>query len=38
MCGNIAKNVQLAQSTISQHLKVFKDAGFIASNQGRFAG
>lgn len=29
MCGNIAKNIPLAQSTISQHLKVLKDAGLI---------
>jgi len=29
VCGNIAKNIPLAQSTISQHLKVLKDAGLI---------
>lgn len=29
ICGNIAKNIPLAQSTISQHLKVLKDAGLI---------
>jgi ArsR family transcriptional regulator len=29
ICGNIAKNISLAQSTISQHLKVLKDAGLI---------
>jgi len=29
ICGNIAKNIPLAQSTISQHLKVLKNAGLI---------
>lgn len=29
ICGNIGKNIPLAQSTISQHLKVLKDAGLI---------
>ena len=29
ICGNIAKNIPLAQSTISQHLKVLKEAGLI---------
>ncbi len=29
ICGNITKNIPLAQSTISQHLKVLKDAGLI---------
>lgn len=29
ICGNIAKNIPLAQSTISQHLKVMKNAGLI---------
>lgn len=32
ICGNIAKNIPLAQSTISQHLKVLKDAGLIRGN------
>lgn len=29
ICGNIGKKIPLAQSTISQHLKVLKDAGLI---------
>jgi ArsR family transcriptional regulator len=29
VCRNIAKNIPLAQSTKSQHLKVLKDAGLI---------
>lgn len=29
ICGNIAKKIPLAQSTISQHLKVLRDAGLI---------
>lgn len=29
ICGNISKIIPLAQSTISQHLKVLKDAGLI---------
>jgi DNA-binding transcriptional ArsR family regulator len=29
ICGNVAKNIPLAQPTISQHLKVLKDAGMI---------
>jgi len=29
ICGNIAKKIPLAQSTVSQHLKVLKDAGLI---------
>lgn len=28
-CGNIVKQLPLAQSTVSQHLKVLKDAGLI---------
>lgn len=29
MCGNIASELPLAQSTISQHLKILKEAGLI---------
>lgn len=29
-CGEIVDQLPLAQSTVSQHLKVLKDAGFIA--------
>lgn len=29
ICGNIGKSIPLAQSTISQHLKVLKGAGLI---------
>lgn len=29
VCGDIVQEIGLAQSTISQHLKVLKDAGFI---------
>ena len=28
-CGDICSNVPLAQSTVSQHLKVLKEAGFL---------
>ncbi len=28
-CGEIVEQVPLAQATVSQHLKVLKDAGFI---------
>jgi ArsR family transcriptional regulator len=28
-CGDIVEQLPLAQSTVSQHLKVLKDAGFI---------
>lgn len=29
MCGDIVEELPLAQSTVSQHLKVLKDAGLI---------
>lgn len=29
MCGTIVKSLPLAQATVSQHLKVLKDAGLI---------
>lgn len=29
MCGDIVKELPLAQSTVSQHLKVLKNAGLI---------
>jgi ArsR family transcriptional regulator len=29
VCGDIARELPLAQSTVSQHLKVLKDAGLI---------
>lgn len=29
ICGDIVEEIPLAQSTISQHLKVLKEAGFI---------
>jgi ArsR family transcriptional regulator len=29
ICGEIVKELELAQSTVSQHLKVMKDAGII---------
>jgi len=29
MCGNIVANLPLAQSTVSQHLKVLREAGLI---------
>lgn len=29
VCGDIVDELPLAQSTVSQHLKVLKDAGFI---------
>jgi ArsR family transcriptional regulator len=29
ICGNIVEELDLAQSTVSQHLKVLKDAGLI---------
>ncbi len=29
ICGEIVDNLELAQSTVSQHLKVLKDAGLI---------
>lgn len=29
ICGNIVERLPLAQSTVSQHLKVLKDAGLI---------
>ncbi|MDD5055368.1 MAG: metalloregulator ArsR/SmtB family transcription factor [Candidatus Peribacteraceae bacterium] len=35
MCGDIVRELPLAQSTVSQHLKVLKNAGII---QGTIAG
>ncbi len=35
MCGNIANILPLAQSTVSQHLKVLKEAGLI---EGKISG
>jgi ArsR family transcriptional regulator len=32
ICGDIVLEVGLAQSTVSQHLKVLKKAGFILGN------
>ena len=32
MCGDIVDELPLAQSTVSQHLKVLKDAGLIRGN------
>jgi len=29
MCGDIVEHLPLAQSTVSQHLKILKDAGLI---------
>ena len=29
MCGDIVDHLPLAQSTVSQHLKILKEAGFI---------
>ena len=29
MCGNIVERLPLAQATVSQHLKILKDAGLI---------
>ena len=29
VCGDIVEQIDLAQSTVSQHLKVLKDAGLI---------
>lgn len=29
VCGEIVEGLDLAQSTVSQHLKILKDAGFI---------
>ncbi len=29
ICGDIVKELPLAQSTVSQHLKILKDAGLI---------
>ncbi|MFN3386197.1 MAG: ArsR/SmtB family transcription factor [Candidatus Thermochlorobacter sp.] len=31
ICGELVALLQLAQATVSQHLKVLKDAGFIQS-------
>ncbi len=35
MCGDIVEHLPLAQSTVSQHLKVLKDSGLV---QGTIAG
>lgn len=32
MCGDIVNHLPLAQATVSQHLKVLKDAGLIRGN------
>ena len=32
VCGDIVKEIPLAQSTVSQHLKELKDAGIIQGN------
>jgi ArsR family transcriptional regulator len=32
MCGDIVEELPLAQSTVSQHLKVLKEAGLIRGN------
>lgn len=32
ICGDLVQSVALAQSTVSQHLKVLKDAGLIQSS------
>ncbi len=32
MCGDIVKEIPLAQSTVSQHLKELKEAGIIQGN------
>lgn len=32
VCGEIVKHLPLAQSTVSQHLKVLKDAGLITGS------
>jgi ArsR family transcriptional regulator len=34
MCGNIVAKTVLAQSTVSQHLKVVREAGLIQSYEG----
>lgn len=33
ICGEIVQQMPLAQSTVSQHLKVLKDAGWIAARE-----
>lgn len=33
ICGELVELLQLAQATVSQHLKVLKDAGFIHGAQ-----
>ena len=35
MCGDIVEHIDLAQSTVSQHLKILKEAGVI---QGTISG
>ena len=35
MCGDIVEHIDLAQSTVSQHLKIMKEAGLI---QGTISG
>ena len=37
ICGEIVGNMDLAQSTVSQHLKVLKNAGLIRGNIERTA-
>ena len=32
ICGEVVDELPLAQATVSQHLKVLKDAGFISGN------
>ena len=35
VCGNIVESLPLAQSTVSQHLKVLRDAGLVhATDEG----
>ena len=33
ICGEIVQQLPLAQSTVSQHLKVLKDAGWIVARE-----
>jgi ArsR family transcriptional regulator len=37
LCGRIAKQLPLAQSTVSQHLKYLKDCGLITDRMNRGA-
>ena len=32
VCGEVVRELPLAQSTVSQHLKVLKDAGLVVGN------